>query len=102
VQWSTVSGPTTVSFSAPTNLATRATFNRAGTYVLRLTANDGLLSGSGDLTVQVNEASSVSSTVSTSSPIAPTTGNAKNCGAGIGSLLIGIAWAQSFLRRQKT
>ena len=38
--WSKVSGPGTVTFSAPSVLATTATFSLAGTYVLRLTAFD--------------------------------------------------------------
>ncbi len=36
--------------------STTATFRRAGTYVLRLTANDGALSTSDDITVKVNRA----------------------------------------------
>ena len=53
VSWSKISGPGTVTFSAPTSLATNATFAAAGTYVLRLTATDSELSTSDDLTVNV-------------------------------------------------
>lgn len=53
VQWSKSSGPGTVTFGTPTQASTTATFSSAGDYVLRLTANDGLLSSSKDLTVRV-------------------------------------------------
>lgn len=42
------------SFSAPTALSTTATFSAAGSYVLRLTASDSVLSASDTLTVTVN------------------------------------------------
>ena len=49
--WSRVSGPGTATF-APTNTAnTTVTFSAAGTYVLRLTANDGQFSGTDEVTV---------------------------------------------------
>ena len=56
VVWSKVSGPTngTVTFSNPMNLSTTATFNIAGTYVLRVTASDSALQATSDVTVQVN------------------------------------------------
>lgn len=53
VAWSKVSGIGSVNFSAPTALATQATFSAAGTYVLRLTASDGVNSASDDVTVNV-------------------------------------------------
>lgn len=40
-QWSKFSGPANVTFSAPTVAVTNVTFTTVGTYVLRLTANDG-------------------------------------------------------------
>lgn len=49
-QWTKVSGPGDVTFSAPTSLQTTATMTVAGTYVLRLTASDGLLSAYGEVT----------------------------------------------------
>lgn len=52
--WSKVSGPGSVTFGSPNALQTSATFSTAGTYVLRLTADDGELIGSDDLSVQVN------------------------------------------------
>ena len=51
--WSVLSGPGGVNFSSPNAATTNATFSLAGTYVLRLTANDSALSGYGDTTVVV-------------------------------------------------
>ncbi len=55
LQWSQVSGPGSTTFSAPASASTSATFSTAGTYVLRLTASDGLLSASDTVTVTVAE-----------------------------------------------
>jgi hypothetical protein len=52
--WSRISGPGTVSFSAPNSLATSAGFSAAGVYTLRLTSSDGLLSSSDDIVISVN------------------------------------------------
>ncbi|MFN0085967.1 MAG: PKD domain-containing protein [Blastocatellia bacterium] len=54
VAWSKVSGPGTVAFSAPNLVATEASFSMEGVYVLRLTANDSLLSSTDDVTVTVS------------------------------------------------
>ncbi|HEX6921622.1 MAG TPA: hypothetical protein VF314_15500, partial [Actinomycetes bacterium] len=54
--WSTVSGPGTVTFANPAAASTTATFSTSGSYVLRLTASDGTLSSSDDVTVTVNPA----------------------------------------------
>lgn len=51
--WSVVSGPGTVSFSNSASTATSASFSSPGVYTLRLTATDGDLSASADLTVTV-------------------------------------------------
>jgi hypothetical protein len=51
--WTRVSGPGTVTFSAPTTATTNASFSATGTYVLRLTASDSALSTSDDVTVTV-------------------------------------------------
>src|SRR5204863_192035 len=56
VTWSKVSGPGTVRFGTATTVNTTATFSQAGTYVLRLTASDGALSGNDDVTIVVNVA----------------------------------------------
>ena len=54
--WSKVSGPGTVTFSAPTALSTTASFSVSGFYVLRLTVSDGALAASDEVTVTVNPA----------------------------------------------
>jgi hypothetical protein len=51
--WSLVLGPGTVSFGSASAAATTATFSTAGTYVLRLTANDSDLSAWSNLNVTV-------------------------------------------------
>ncbi|MBN1570137.1 MAG: hypothetical protein JXA73_20005 [Acidobacteria bacterium] len=53
VSWSRVSGPGSVLFSDANSSVTTATFSSAGLYVLRLTASDGQLTGSSDVTVTV-------------------------------------------------
>jgi len=55
--WTKVSGPGTVTFGNANALSTSATFSAAGTYVLRLTASDSLLSSADDVTITVNPAS---------------------------------------------
>ncbi len=53
LQWSQVSGPGTVTFSAPGMEVTSATFSAPGTYVLRLTASDSALEGQAETTLTV-------------------------------------------------
>ena len=53
IQWSTISGPAPVTFSAPTSATTIATFTTAGNYVLQLSASDSLLSSSRTMNVTV-------------------------------------------------
>ena len=53
VTWSQVSGPGPAWFESPNSLATTASLPGVGTYVLRLTANDGALETSGDMVVTV-------------------------------------------------
>jgi RHS repeat-associated protein len=52
--WSKVSGAGTVTFGNPALASTTATFSAAGTYVLRLSAFDGALTASADVTIVVN------------------------------------------------
>jgi hypothetical protein len=52
--WSLVSGPGTVTFADPNAVDTTASFSGAGTYVLRLTADDGGFVASDEVTVTVN------------------------------------------------
>ena len=49
--WSKVGGPGMVTFTDPSSPTTSATFSETGLYTLRLTASDGLLSSSSDLTI---------------------------------------------------
>lgn len=51
--WSKVSGPGTVTFGNSASLTSTATFSTIGTYVLALTASDGVLSAYDGLTVNV-------------------------------------------------
>src|ERR671925_1373223 len=52
--WSKVSGPGTVTFADAAAVDTQASFSAAGTYVLRLSADDGALTASDDVTIVVN------------------------------------------------
>src|SRR5262249_55520027 len=64
VSWSQVGGPSAVSFANPAQAHTTVTLGVAGTYVLRLTASDGELTSSDDVTIVLqsvaNQAPSVS------------------------------------------
>ena len=57
--WSQVSGAGTATFANASSTTTSVSFSAAGTYVLRLTASDGDLSSSDDVTITVNPESSV-------------------------------------------
>jgi hypothetical protein len=59
LSWTQVSGPTTVTFANPSAAVTAATAPVVGTYVLRLSANDGELVASDDVTVRVGDATSL-------------------------------------------
>jgi hypothetical protein len=66
--WSKFSGPGTVTFGDASSVDTTATFSQAGTYVLRLTADDGALTASDDVTVVVNDNAGGSLTGSMATP----------------------------------
>ncbi len=51
--WEKVTGPGTVSFGNPNAVDTQASFDQAGTYLLRLSAHDGALTGRDSVTVTV-------------------------------------------------
>ena len=53
-KWTFVSGPGTVTFATASSLSTTATFSTAGTYVLRLTADDTEHIASDTVTITVN------------------------------------------------
>ncbi|PYS16128.1 MAG: hypothetical protein DMG15_03455, partial [Acidobacteria bacterium] len=77
--WSMVSGPGTVTFGNINALSTDASFSAAGNYVLRLTASDGALSTSADVSIIVNPAPPVTPAppvpVFTFSPSSPVVGS---------------------------
>jgi hypothetical protein len=52
--WTKTSGPGTVAFSNDHAASTTAQFSAAGTYVLRLTVSDGVLSAFDELTISVS------------------------------------------------
>jgi hypothetical protein len=58
--WTMVSGPAAVDFTDATALDSQVSFPVDGTYVLRLSADDGALTSSDDVTVVVNPAPSPS------------------------------------------
>jgi len=73
--WNMASGPGTVTFANPGALSTTATFSTAGTYVLQLTASDGLLSSSSTITVAVNACgTAVSGTVTLTANVTSSVG----------------------------
>jgi uncharacterized protein (DUF1800 family) len=51
--WTTIGGPGQAVFASPSSPSTSVTFDKAGTYVLRLQANDSALAGYSDTTVTV-------------------------------------------------
>jgi hypothetical protein len=53
IRWSAISGPGNVDFADAEATSTTASFSKPGTYVLRLTAHDGELSGSDEVTIVV-------------------------------------------------
>jgi hypothetical protein len=53
LSWSLVSGPTAALFANPNQSQTSVTFPKVGTYVLRLTASDGELAASDDVSVNI-------------------------------------------------
>ncbi len=60
ISWSKLEGPGTVTFANANAAATTATFSAAGTYVLQLSANDGLNQGAPDtMVVRVGVTASV-------------------------------------------
>jgi hypothetical protein len=62
ITWSTFSGPGAVEFADPTAADTTATFATEGSYVLRLTADDGYTSVSDEVTITVSLSSPPSAT----------------------------------------
>jgi hypothetical protein len=94
--WTKVSGPGTVTFSAPTAKISTATFSAAGTYVLQLAASDGALTTNDTLTITVNAAAAGGGDPA---PAAGGGGGGGGCGAGgLAGLLAALGL---FLRRRR-
>jgi uncharacterized protein YjiK len=55
ITWSQVSGPGVVNFADTSSVDTTASFSAAGRYILRLTADDGALTDSDEVTILVSE-----------------------------------------------
>src|SRR5882724_414144 len=67
--WTKVSGPGIVTLGSASSPSTKVTFSAAGTYILRLTATDGMLSANDEVTITVNAiADSTRPTVSITEP----------------------------------
>jgi uncharacterized repeat protein (TIGR01451 family) len=73
--WSKLSGPGSVTFGNPSALQTTATFSAAGTYVVLLTAFDGQLSGTSDVTITAVQGTPSLVLTKTSSPLAAKSGD---------------------------
>ncbi len=82
--WTRVNGPGAVTFADATATATTATFGAPGSYVLRLTADDGVLLAADEVAVTVSPAPvNVAPTVSAGPDLAVTLPGAASL-AGIG------------------
>ncbi|HZN37888.1 MAG TPA: hypothetical protein VFD82_03740 [Planctomycetota bacterium] len=65
-QWSKLSGPGTASFTAPTQAVTNVSFSAAGTYTLRLSASDSVLTNTDTVVVDVAPGALLERTVAAS------------------------------------
>jgi len=95
ITWSVVSGPGTVNFFNPNEAVTQASFSTAGTYVLKLNANDTALATSATTTVTVNpplDQPPVVSAGSNQTITLPANVVTLNGSATDGSLPLTIAW----------
>jgi RHS repeat-associated protein len=93
VLWSVVSGPGQVGFNPVNRAASIASFNTAGTYVLRITAKDSELTTTDDVTVEVKPPAPPA-VVSINSPVdGSTITNRTNF---IGSVSAGASWTLEY------
>ncbi len=72
--WSKVSGPGTVSFGNPNTPVTTASFSANGTYILRLTANDGQLQKNDDALIYVNSSGGTGPAIASFTPMSGAAG----------------------------
>ncbi len=68
--WTETSGPGNVTFGNPNAVDTTASFSQAGTYVLRLSANDSALTAFDEVTITVNPVVNQAPTVSAGPDVA--------------------------------
>lgn len=92
--WTKVSGPGTVTFSSPSSAATQATFSTFGTYVLQLTATDGVTTVSATTTVIVNPVPIVVSAGASQTITLPTNTVTLNGSASGGSASLTLTWSE--------
>ncbi|HTL17655.1 MAG TPA: hypothetical protein VL793_10475 [Patescibacteria group bacterium] len=71
VTWSKVAGPGTATFANAGAVDTTATFSVAGSYTLRLSASDGVLSASDTMTVTVNASANAAPVITSGITITP-------------------------------
>ncbi|MCP5112389.1 MAG: hypothetical protein GY953_16315, partial [bacterium] len=72
--WALMSGPGTASFNDPSALGTTVTFSEAGQYQLQLTASDGALATTDEVTVSVSETARVTRGLIAYYPLTETAG----------------------------
>lgn len=85
--WTKVSGPGAVTYTIPGAVTTGASFSQTGTYIVRLSASDGLLTSSDDAQIVV--------TTPPATPPATSLGSDSSGGCGLGGMaafLIGMFW----------
>ena len=70
--WTKTSGPGTVVFTDPNSLTTTVSFSAPGTYVLRLTSNNGQNSSFDEMTVTVGSAAATKLVIVQSNPVGVT------------------------------
>jgi RHS repeat-associated protein len=87
LQWTTQSGPVPATFGNPTQAVTSVRFAQAGTYTLRLTANDGEFTAFADLTVTVSDLPSLVARIAT-----PTEGGIVTAPTQVTGSVAGGAW----------
>jgi hypothetical protein len=92
--WSRVGGPGTATFADEGALATTVSFSVAGTYTLRLKANDGALSHQDDVVITVAPISGGGS-----GAVASGGGGGGGCGLGAGSSLLLLLLMALYLRK---
>jgi hypothetical protein len=68
INWSMASGPGTVTFGNPHSPVTGAAFDKAGTYVLQLSANDSALTTTANVTITVTGSNNPGSPPGTDEP----------------------------------